>query len=481
MLNYFVNIPTEYFIYFLYGSAFLFLSFAIFIKDMKGSDLKLADSLWLLGMFGLTHGLHELLAMYPLIEGAHLSMQELFNAKLIALVVLVLSFLFLLQFGLALTLSTRNKRSLWSNVIPAVLVLAWVAFVAARDSTMTMRFLGQTETSARLIFCLTGALLTAYGLMAYSHEIKVLSRSVSRHLWYAGVAFVFYGVFAGVFVTRFSIIALPFPVELLRGGAAIVITYFIVKALNIFNIEMRKRIEQQTRHLVQTEKLTSLGQLAAGIAHEINNPLTNASLGIQTLKLKFAASGSGSEIVEKLDAVERNIDKASMIARELLQFSRQRESEFSPVNMNSIVRGAMTLLQYKLKNILVKQDLADVPDVMGDAGKLEQVIINILSNAVEAMPQGGTISIVTARSKAGVRVRIEDTGSGITERNLTRVFDPFFTTKEPGSGTGLGLSICYGIIKDHHGTIDVSSMKEKGTMVTITIPERNLYEAHSGR
>jgi two-component system, NtrC family, sensor kinase len=480
MLNYFINIPTEYFIYFLYGSAFLFLSFGIFIKDMKGSDLRLADSLWLLGMFGLTHGLHELLAMYPLIEGAHLSMQELFNARLISLVVLVLSFLFLLQFGWVLTFSARNKRPLWFNGMPAVLVLAWVAFITVHDPTMTMRYLRQVETSARLLFCLTGALLTAYGLMTYSHEIKVLSRSVSRHLWYAGVAFIFYGIFAGVFVTRFSIIPLPFPIELLRGLTAIVITLFIIKALNVFNIEMRKRIEQQTRHLVQTEKLTSLGQLAAGIAHEINNPLTNASLGIQTLKLKFAASGSGSDIIEKLDAVERNIDKASVIARELLQFSRQRESEFWLVNMNSIVWGALTLLQYKLKNILVRQDLADVPDMLGDAGKLEQVIINVLSNAVEAMPQGGTISIATSRAKAGVRIRIVDTGPGIPEENLTRVFDPFFTTKEPGSGTGLGLSICYGIIKDHHGTIEVSRMKEKGTMVTITIPERKQYEAHSG-
>jgi signal transduction histidine kinase len=472
MLNNFINIPTEYLIYFLYGSAFLFLSFAIFIKDMKGSDLKLADSLWLLGMFGLTHGMHELMAMYPLIEGANLSMQELFNAKLVSLVVLVLSFLFLLQFGLILTFSTRNRGPLWPSAITASLLLAWVAFATAHGTPMTMLFLMQAERSARLVLCLAGALLTAYGLMVYSQEIKVLSRSVSRHLRYAGVAFVFYGVFAGVFVTRFSVIALPFPIELLRGGTAIVVTYFIVKALNIFNIEMRKRIEQQTRQLVQMEKLTSLGQLAAGIAHEINNPLTNASLGIQTLKLKFAANTGGSEIVEKLDAVERNIDKASVIARELLQFSRQRESEFSLVNMNSIVRGALTLLQYKLKNILVRQDLAEVPEVPGDAGKLEQVIINVLSNAVEAMPQGGTISIVTSRSRAGVRVRIEDTGPGIPEGNLTRVFDPFFTTKEPGAGTGLGLSICYGIIKDHHGTIDVSSMKGKGTTVMITIPER---------
>lgn len=472
MSNIFVNIPSEYLIYFLYGSAFLFLSFAIFIKDMKGSDLKLADSLWLLGMFGLTHGLHELLEMYPLVEGIHLSLQQIFNAKFVSLVVLIVSFLFLLQFGLSLTRNAHDKFPLWSKVIPAVLVLAWLVFIARHDFTMTLRFLGHAERGARFIFCLAGALLTAYGLMAYSHEIKILSRSVSRHLWYAGVTFILYGVFAGIFVTRFSIIALPFPVELLRGVSAVIITYFIVKALNIFNIETRKRIEQQTRHLVQTEKLTSLGQLAAGIAHEINNPLTNASLGIQTLKLKLKASNNVNEMVERLDAVERNIDRASSIARELLQFSRQRESELGPLNMNRIIQGALTLLHYKLKNISVRQDLAEVPEVMGDASKLEQVFINVLSNAVEAMPYGGDIFIKTTRSDSGVRVRIEDTGGGIPEENLSRVFDPFFTTKEPGTGTGLGLSICYGIIKDHHGTLDVSSVAKKGTTVTITIPER---------
>lgn len=472
MLNIFVNIPSEYVIYFLYGSAFLFLSFAIFIKDMKGSDLKLADSLRLLGMFGLSHGLHEFLQLYPLVEGSHLSLEQIFNVKLLALVVLVVSFLFLVQFGLTLTRKDDDRRRLWPKVIPALLVLAWLAFTARQDFPMTLRFLGHAERGARFIIGLSAALLTGHGLMAHSHEIRVLSRSVSRHVWFAGVTFIFYGVFAGIFVTRFSIIALPFPVELLRGICAILITYFIVKALNIFNIETRKRIDQQTRYLVQMEKLTSLGQLAAGIAHEINNPLTNASLAVQTLKLKLQASDNGDQIVEKLEAVERNIDKASRIARELLQFSRQRESEFAPVNMNSVVRAAMTLLQYKVKNILVKQDLAEVPDVMADAGKLEQVFINILSNAVEAMPGGGTITIETARVGAGVRVRIQDTGGGIPEKNLSRVFDPFFTTKETGRGTGLGLSICYGIIKDHHGTIDVTSVMEKGTTVTITIPER---------
>lgn len=469
----FVNIPTEYLIYILYGSSFLFLSFAIFIKDMKGSDLRLADSLWLLGMFGLTHGARELLELYPLIEGNHLTLQQIIDVKLVSLAALVVSFLFLLQFGLALTQNLFRHTAIWSRGIPPLLVLVWVVFLLKDEFTLSLRFLGQADMAARYIFCIGGTLITAYGLIMYSQELHVLSRSVSRHLRYAGVTFVFYGFFAGVIVSRSSIISLPFPIELLRAVAALIITYFITKALNIFNIETRKRIEQQTHHLIQTEKLTSLGQLAAGIAHEINNPLTNASLGIQTLKLKLTANPDGNGIIEKLDAVERNIDKASAIARELLQFSRQQESAFAPINVNRVLRGALTLLQYKIRNIIMRQDMADVPDVMGDAGKLEQVFINILSNAVEAMPGGGTLAIETGRSGAGVRVCIRDTGGGIPEKNLPRVFDPFFTTKEIGTGTGLGLSICYGIIRDHHGTISVVSTVQKGTAVTITIPERN--------
>jgi signal transduction histidine kinase len=471
---FFENIPSEYFIYSVYGSTFLFLSFAIFIKDMKGSDLRLAESLWMLGMFGLTHGIHELMELYPLIEGARMSLHQLFQAELVSVLVLVVSFLFLLQFGVVLIGKGRSRERLWTMAIPAGLFLVWCIFLWVAGFRESMRFLGQAETGARYLFGLAGSLLTAYGLMAYSREIRMLSRSVSRHLWYAGAMFICYGIFTGVFVTRFAVIRLPFPIELLRAVSAMVITYFIIKALNIFNIETRRRIEQQTRHLVQTEKLTSLGQLAAGIAHEINNPLTNASLGIQTMKLRLAAQERGGELEKKLDAIERNIDKAAAIARELLQFSRQRESEFSPVNVNRVVRGALTLLEYKIKNIAVKQDLTEVPDVMGDAGKLEQVIINILSNAVEAMPGGGAITIETARSGAHVRIRIRDSGAGIPETHLSRVFDPFFTTKETGRGTGLGLSISYGIIKDHHGTIEVDSTGRQGTTVTILVPERKL-------
>lgn len=486
MLNLFANITPIYLLYLFYGVVFLFLGVSIAAKDMKGSDLKLADRLWLLGMFGFLHGAHEWLELGPLIEGKNLSLQQIFAAKAVAAFLIVLSFMFLLQFGISLVRALEDKRIRWAGAIPVPLFLIWVLYLwhygfHNEAYHIDMQFLSQADIGARHTFGFVGGLLTAYGLIAYSREVSILSRSASRKLSYTGITFVFYAVFAGIFPSSSAMPLLPIPVELLRGISAFFITYFIANALNIFDIEARKKIEQQTRRLVQSEKLTSLGQLAAGIAHEINNPLTNASLGIQTLKNRLETNGGESGVVEKLDAVERNIDRASEIARELLQFSRQRESEFVPLNINEVIKGALTLMQYKLSPISVQQDLAPLPDIMGDPGKLQQVFINILSNSFEAMPNGGSISIASSRDGDFIRMRIGDTGTGIAAENLSRVFDPFFTTKEIGQGTGLGLSICYGIIKQHQGAIDISSTVGKGTTLSMRLPTRERYEKDTYR
>lgn len=480
MFNFFVDFEEIYhIIFFFYGAAFIILAASIAAKDMKGSDLKLADSLWLLVMFGFTHGLHEWLQLYPLLEGANLSFRGIYLTKLIALALFVASYFFLFWFGFSLVKTVARKHLRLLHAVPVVVLVLWMFFLWHIGFSSDLRFLRLASIATRNTLGLTGGILTAYGLIAYSRELIPLSGTAARNLWFAGLSFAFYAVFAGVLGSN---VRLPFPIEMPRGIAAIFITYFIIKALNIFDIETRRKIEQQARLIVQAEKLTSLGQLAAGIAHEINNPLTNASLGIQraAAMLENGQNGDG-RLLEKLHKVEKNIDRASAIARELLQFSRQRETAFIPVDVNALIAGALTLLQYKVKDVSVRQELAAGTEVMGDPGKLEQVFINILSNAVEAMPLGGSILIETARTGGRVQVRFTDTGSGIPEENLTRVFDPFFTTKETGTGTGLGLSICYGIIRDHDGSIELSSLPGRGTTVSISIPERKPHETHSRR
>jgi signal transduction histidine kinase len=473
MMNPFPTIHPIYLLYLFYGAAFMILGLSISIKDMKGSHLRLADSLWLLGMFGFTHGLREWIEIYPLIEGEHLSLLEIFQAKSVSLVMMIISFLFLFQFGLSLIHDNKRGWLKWLKGIPTALFVIWAFIIWVEwmhGLSSNMRFLRHVETGARNTFGIMGGFATAYGLITYSNEIKNLSNYISRNLLCAGVVFAFYGFFASNYFSNIAYFFLPVPAEIFRGGSAVLITYFIIKALNIFDVETRKRIEQQTRQLVQVEKLSSLGQLAAGIAHEINNPLTNVSLGVQMLKSRLNGGGAESEIMEKLDAMERNIDRASTIAQELLQFSRQREFEFVPLNINNVIKSSLTLMKHKLNSVELEQDLASVPDVMGDPGKLEQVFINVLSNAVEATGEGGRICLFTANQRGMVEARITDSGPGIAAENISRVFDPFFTTKEIGSGTGLGLSICYGIINQHHGSIQVSSAVGLGTTVTIKIP-----------
>jgi len=479
LYNLFSKIPMIYPLYFFYGAVFLFLGIAIFVTNMKGSDLKLANSLWMLGIFGFMHGVHEWLELYPLIHGEQMSLQDIFLVRLILLYLLLFSFFFLLQFGLSLISAIDDKQMNPINAIFFIVVFVLAAIIWEHGSRVDMSFLWNAEVGIRYSLGLSAGLVTSYGLITYTYKTKNLSMAVSANFLYAGIAFAFYGIFGGIFVFHTDSFDLHLIASFLRGVSAAFISFFILHALNIFNIETRKKIEQQSRILVQSEKLSSLGQLAAGIAHEINNPLTNASLGIQTLKKKLMGGNVKPEVVKKLEAVEKNIDQASVIARELLQFYHTGGENLAPVNINKVIDGSLTLLTYKMKNIDLERNQESVPDIMGVHGKLVQVFVNVLSNSVEAMPKGGRIRIATVQKNDQVQVSVTDTGSGIAKENLSRVFDPFFTTKEIGRGTGLGLYLSYGIIHQHHGVIEIDSTEGKGTTVIIKIPTRERYEENT--
>lgn len=477
MFSTLANNTQAYLLYLLYGASFLYLAVSIVAKDMKGSDLKIAGILWPLAVFAFLHGFSEWLELGHLLDGPNAPPGEISAVKEAMAFLSIASYLFLLQFGSTLVGKTARSGTRFIQAIPAFLFALWALylFYCERGNNgfvvIDIDFLREAKIGARLLFGLPGSLLSAFGLIAYSREIKSLSDTVGKKIYFAGVAFVFYGLFTAVLSKGFPLPMLRVPAELLRGISALFITYFAAGSLAIFDIEKRKRFEQQTRRLVQAEKLASLGQLAAGIAHEINNPLANASLGIETIRRRLSTpEGSGPDALEKLDAVERNIDRASVIARELLHFSRQHDSGHVPVNVNRVIEGVLTLMRHKLRDRTVLKELGPVPNVLGDAGKLEQVFINIVSNSVEAMPEGGTIAITTTTDGEKVVTKVSDTGGGIRPEDIGKVFDPFFTTKEIGSGTGLGLYISYGIIAQHNGEIEIASTAGRGTTLTVTIP-----------
>ena len=238
------------------------------------------------------------------------------------------------------------------------------------------------------------------------------------------------------------------------------------------DVTEKKKAEQLMR---QAEKLTAIGLLAGGIAHELNNPL-GTIIGYATLLLKDKQSDMGREHREKLEIIVEQAKKSSEIIKGLLNFSRQSVPSFSDVPLNEIIRKTVRILQNRISLQKIKTDIELGEDLMvrADARQIELVILNLLLNSIQAFEglksKDKTISIKTGRENSLIRVKVGDNGPGIPEDILPGIFDPFFTTKPIGKGVGLGLSICSGIIKEHKGSIRVTSEVGKGTEFIFTLP-----------
>jgi signal transduction histidine kinase len=229
---------------------------------------------------------------------------------------------------------------------------------------------------------------------------------------------------------------------------------------------MVKSLEESQRQLIQSEKLASLGQLAAGIAHEINNPLTNISNNAQMLQQEV-----GGRAAKRLKVIEENIDKASRIVRNLLDFSRAPEFHPEFIDITLLLEKSLEFMEHDLKRIeVVKRFSKNLPEVLVDPLQIQQVFVNLITNACQAMPNGGRLTLTTDSTDKTVEVRISDTGEGIPKEHMDKIFDPFFTTRKVGKGTGLGLSISYRIIDRHGGRIKVESEVGKGSTFIIELP-----------
>ena len=242
---------------------------------------------------------------------------------------------------------------------------------------------------------------------------------------------------------------------------------------------LEEKVKQRTEELVamqarvaQSERLASLGMLAAGVAHEVNNPL-GGILALTGLTVEDMAKDDPKR--ENLEEVIRQTERCRDIVKGLLEFSRQSKGNAEPVDLNKVLQDTLSLIgkQALFFNIDVVCHLEpDLPPVVADRSQFQQVFINILMNAVQAMNEQGTITIETRHVSAtdSVDVAISDTGTGIPPEDIDRIFDPFFTTKSGGHGTGLGLSIAYGIVTTHGGSISVQSVAGKGSKFTIHVP-----------
>lgn len=237
--------------------------------------------------------------------------------------------------------------------------------------------------------------------------------------------------------------------------------------------QMLQELETQQNHMVQAAKLTTVGTLTSGIAHELNNPLNNIAITTETLMEDFKRLSEG-EKWKLLQDVYFETERAGEIVKSLLDFTREEKPESVPVVLSEVVESTRRLLhnEMDLSGVTFRAEIPDdLPTVRGAVNPLRQVFLNLFINAVHAMPNGGTLS-VRATQTAGDRVCVEviDTGCGIPADVLPRIFDPFFTTKEPGKGTGLGLSVSVGILRKHGGEMRVASEVGKGTTFHLCLP-----------
>lgn len=239
----------------------------------------------------------------------------------------------------------------------------------------------------------------------------------------------------------------------------------------VTDITQRQIVERAAR---QSERLSALGRLSAGIAHEVNNPIGIISSRIEIMLLDAEAQPLPGTVTEDLKVLHRHAQRVARIAQGLLSFARESSVERGPVDLNRIVGETLLLMESELAkaDITIRRALTpNLPPVHGDGNALQQVVMNLLTNARDVLGSGGEISLETSlvAGRAGMaRLIVRDTGPGISAEVLPRIFDPFYTTKP--EGTGLGLSISYGIVRDHKGTIDVESRPGQGTTFILTFP-----------
>ncbi|MFN0119247.1 MAG: ATP-binding protein, partial [Blastocatellia bacterium] len=235
----------------------------------------------------------------------------------------------------------------------------------------------------------------------------------------------------------------------------------------IENVTDRIKLEEQLR---QSDKLSSIGLLAAGVAHEVNTPLTGISSYSQMLMQQIPENDPRHLLLEK---IHRQTSRASSIVNNLLNFSRVSDARMTDVDLNRVLDDTIQLLEAQLRNtqIEVTRDYDEfLEPALGNAPKLQQVFMNLILNARDAMPQGGELRISTSMTMDTAVIRFQDTGMGIAREHMARIYDPFFTTKQIGQGTGLGLAVSYGIVQDHAGSIHVDSNPGEGTIFRLTLP-----------
>ncbi len=263
---------------------------------------------------------------------------------------------------------------------------------------------------------------------------------------------------------------------------AVAVVFFLSSWYWISMIEEARREKcLLDEKLLQSQKMASIGELSAGIAHEINNPLAIIGQEVEWMRhLLRSAPGIPPDIEDGMREISQQVERCKEIIQKLLSFARKMEPVLQGIDINKLIEDMAKLVEIeaKLNNIKIVRDYRkNLPLVHTDPPLMRQVVLNLLNNAVQAVEKDGTITISTSMKEDCVEIVVSDTGCGIEECNLGKIFDPFYTTKPPGRGTGLGLAICHGIIERLGGHVSAAGAPGKGASFTVVLPVKESRQA----
>lgn len=449
-------------IYLFYGLVFFSIGCVVVFRNLRYSQLSISPTLWALALFGFTHAFHEWSELYVILFSDDIGENYQVVVNLLRLLKLGISFTCLLVFAWLLFSTFPRRISRIGHSIMLLILSVYLISVVYFFTSLGLSdemFL-QTGNYTRLLLGFGSASLAGCGMIIYGHRLLLAHHDYGQYFVATGVGFCIYGVLAGLVDTNLHMM-----IPVLRTLASGLVLVTLFKALKIFDIEREQQTETKLKRAVEADKYKAIGQLAMGVAHEVNNPLASSMLALDLLERKYPKQDAIR--ADYIYRIRLGISRASEISKELLAYARQSSEEPKPVKLGEVIRSAVKLLSHKQREFDIRIDCPEALTLLGQKIKLEELVINLLNNAMDASDKGGKIYINVVKQDNDIKLSIIDEGHGMDEACCARALEPFYSTKPIGKGTGLGLAICEAIVRAHQGSMRINSQLDIGTHISI--------------
>ncbi|CDT84429.1 C4-dicarboxylate transport sensor protein [Vibrio coralliirubri] len=456
-----MDILVVFTLYLIYGLAFFAIGFSVVFRNYKNSQISISKLLPILAIFGFVHGVHEWSELYLILYQDQFQRSQ--SIELFKVFKLLFSYLALGAFGWKMLDLFDWRWVKWGKIFIGLLLVAFTLSLVDRfDEQAFTDYINISNNHIRVLFGLGSGLLAGVTMIIYGKQFYDVEHQAASPFVYTGAALIFYGITSGILSSEYGIWVI-----FLRTMCALATLHFLWKALRVFDRERELQIEAMVHRSFQDEKLKELGELTSAVAHEVKTPLSSAMMSCDLLEKRLP---DDENVARQLVRIRSGIERAAHISQEVLNYAHHRKVSFKAVGVRGLCQSSLSLVEYRLSDFDIELDVSKKLQVHGDAIHLEEVLVNILVNAVDASEHTKSISISAYPLGSNVIIELTNRGPAIPEDVIEKVMQPFFTTKPVGKGTGMGLAICRQIMTQHHGELTLHNI-ENGLMVRLQLPK----------